>query len=72
MAEMVSTPAGERQGQGNPEAQMLCLADIRYEEGAGSALVGLSQDSQRFLWRQDVAQQMDEVGNADYLIGPTL
>ena len=65
-----SAPDGFRQGNGDAKAQLLPrLADIRHVPVAGGAGVGLAQDVDGFVGRQDVAHQMGEGGDADHLVG---
>ena len=48
---------------------MLSLADTGHVAVAGGTGVGLAQDVDGFVGRQDVAHQMGEGGDADHLVG---
>jgi hypothetical protein len=61
---------GIRKGNGVAEAELLLgYADIGHIAVSSGAGVGLAQDVNGFVWRQDVAHQMGEGGDADHLIG---
>ena len=63
-------PDGFRQGNGDAEAKLLPrLTDIRHIAVAGGADIVVAQDMHWFIWREDVAHQMGEGGDADHLIG---
>ena len=65
-----SVPDGIRQGNGNAEAELLLrLADIRHIAIASGADIGFAEDMHWFIWREEVAHQIGEGGDADHLIG---
>ncbi len=61
---------GFRQGNCDAETKIsLRLTDIGHVAVAGGADIGFALDADGFIWRQDVAHQVGEGGDADHLIG---